>query len=50
MERYTFEHIKNILIDVIPNELICYCINPLTEEDIENLTHDIILDLENNLD
>lgn len=37
-------------MDVIPNEASCYTDDPLTEEDIENLTSDIILGLEDNLD
>lgn len=50
MEMYSIEQIKNILMEVIPNELICYCTDPLTKEDIEALTHDIILDLKDNVD
>lgn len=49
MQKYSFGEIKSILLEVIPNELTC-CTDPLTEEDIEVLTHDIVLDLENNLD
>lgn len=53
MKKYTFQEIKEVLLDVIPNELECYAepfSNELTKEDIEILTHDIIMSLEDNLD
>lgn len=53
MKKYTFQEIKEVLLEVIPNELGGYAepfTNELTNEDIENLTHDIIMSLEDNLD
>lgn len=49
MKKYTTKEIKEILKQVIPNELRRYEL-PLSTEDIYFLTQDIIISLEDNLD